>query len=295
MPAAVCLACENSDISAVTARAITRVRELDDVDLETLCARGGCEFEADEAGADHDHAQARHEQMPQRLAFVQRPQISHRIEIGVGNIEQAVARAGREHQMPVIERRAGGECNLARAAVDRAGAIGDQIDLLIGIELVRPEHQAVRSPGTLQIGFRQRRPLIRQMSFVVDQRDGLGEPVLTQRGCKLKAGVPGTDNDNRSYRHRNNPTASAQEQPMPFPLSSDAGWLASSSRRSCPRPERWLGAIWPQRWSGRKSPSVPRAGLRWRFAAKGGIVTPSHLRSNCRPDRDDRGDLHART
>ena len=82
---------------------------------------------------------------------------------------------------------------------------------------------------------------------------------------------------------------------MPFPLSSDAGWLASFSRRSCPRPEQWLGAISPHRWLGRKSLSVPRGGLRWHIADQAGIVTPSHLRSNCRATVMTRGNLHART
>ena len=54
IPAAVCLAWKNSEISAVTARAITRAAELDDIDLKALGARGRGEFQADESGADHD-------------------------------------------------------------------------------------------------------------------------------------------------------------------------------------------------------------------------------------------------
>ena len=53
-------------ISAVTARAITR-GELDHVDLEPLCARWP-RIEADEAGADHDYAQARHQRCRSALA-----------------------------------------------------------------------------------------------------------------------------------------------------------------------------------------------------------------------------------
>ena len=127
--------------------------EFDHVHLEPLCPRGGREFEADKTGADDDDALPRRNPVPQRFALIQRAQVSHRFEIGIWNIEQAVARAGRQHEMAVIERRAGGERDLARRAVDRNGAVDDQIDFLVVIEFFRPEHQGVRPAGSLQIGL----------------------------------------------------------------------------------------------------------------------------------------------
>ena len=106
-------------------------RELDDVDFEALGPGGRREFQADESGADHDDALTRSDVVAQGLALVERPQIAHAVEIGVGNIEQAIARAGRQYQMAVIERSAGGKQQLARSAVDRHRAIGDQIDVLV--------------------------------------------------------------------------------------------------------------------------------------------------------------------
>jgi hypothetical protein len=103
------------------------------------------------------------------LAVVEDAQITHIGQAGVGNIKQAVARAGRQHQMAVVESATGRELQLTRGAVDRSGMISDQFDVLVGIEFCRPEHQAVRPGGAFQVSLRQRRPLIRQMRFVIDQ------------------------------------------------------------------------------------------------------------------------------
>jgi hypothetical protein len=104
-------------------------------------------------------------------------------------------------------------------AIDRGGAVGDQFDVLVTIELVRAEHQAVRAARALQIGLGQWRPLIRQMRLVINQADALAKAMLPQRCRELKTRVAGADNENRSLRHRDNPTASTQESPMSSPLS----------------------------------------------------------------------------
>ncbi len=83
--------------------------ELDHVDLEPLGARRRGEFEADEAGADHHDMVVIGHTVAQRLALVEGAQVAHIREIGVGKIKQAVARAGREHEMAVVERSARGE------------------------------------------------------------------------------------------------------------------------------------------------------------------------------------------
>ena len=204
--------------------------EFDHIHLEALGPRGGGEFQPDEAGADHDDALARGNPPAQRLAFIERAQIAHVFETGVGNIEQAIARAGRQHQVPVIERGTRCELQLSRAAIDRDGAIGYQLDVLIAVEFVRPEHQAVRPAFAFQIGLRQWRPLVRQMGFIVEQADAPGKAMLAQRRRELKTRMAGADNEDRSLRHRDSPTGRAQGLPMSSASSSPIWCLPTSSR-----------------------------------------------------------------
>ncbi len=122
-----------------------------------------------------------------------------------------------------------------------AGAVGDQLDVLVAVKFVGPEHQAIRAARAFQIGLGQGWALIRQMRLVVDQADRLAIAMLAQRCRELETRVAGTGDENRSLRHRGNSAASARELPMLSPLSADFGLLASSfkQRRSWPRPERW--------------------------------------------------------
>src|ERR1035438_7285403 len=83
--------------------------ELDDIDLEALDPRGGGELESDEAGTDDDDMFAGGDAPAQILAVVEDTQIAYVGQIGVGNIEQAVACAGRQHQMAVVEQGTGRE------------------------------------------------------------------------------------------------------------------------------------------------------------------------------------------
>src|SRR5882724_12892717 len=103
--------------------------------------------------------------------------------------------------MPIIERRAGCEREPAGTAIDRSGAVGNQLDLLLAIEFVGAEHQAVRTTLALEIGFGQRRPLIGQMRLVVEQADALGKTMLPQRCRDLEARVTGADDQNCSLSH----------------------------------------------------------------------------------------------
>ena len=88
--------------------------EFDHVDFQALAPGGRGEFQSDEAGADHDDALAGSDPVPQRLAFVEGAQIAHALQIGVGNVEQAIARAGRQHQMTVVEEGTGAEQQFMR-------------------------------------------------------------------------------------------------------------------------------------------------------------------------------------
>ena len=176
------------------------VGELEHVDRESLDPRGGGELEADETRADHDHVLAGREARPQILAIVEDAQITHIRQSGIGKIQQAIACAGGKHEMAVVERATRSKLELARVAIDRHRMIGDQFDGLIGKEFLRPEHQAVGAAGAFQIGLRQRRPLIRQMRFIIDEDDPVLVAGLAQGGRDLKAGMAGADNHN-SLRH----------------------------------------------------------------------------------------------
>ena len=160
---------EFGNLSCHRARHHTRGK-LDHVDLEPLGARGRGEFKPDEAGADHHDALAGGDAGAQGLAFVEGTQVAHILEVGIGQVEQAVARAGGEHEMAIVERGARGELQLARGAVDRRPAIDDQFDVLVVIESFRAEHQGFRTTGPLQIPLRQRRPLVRQRGIARQDR-----------------------------------------------------------------------------------------------------------------------------
>ena len=138
----------------------------------------------------------RRDPLPQGLALVEDPQVAHVSQIGVGNVEQAIARAGGQHEMAVVQRGAGGEHQPARNAVDGDGAIADQLDVLIAVKFVRPEHQAVGPAFAFQIGLGQRRPLIRQMRLVIDQADALAKAMLPQRCRELETRMARAGDDN---------------------------------------------------------------------------------------------------
>jgi len=144
---------------------------------------------------------ARRESLPHILAVIEDAQIAHIRQVGVGNIEQAVTRAGRQHQVAVVEGSARRELQFARGTVNRNSMIGDQVDVLVCIEFCRPEHQAVRPAGAFQVSLGQWRPLIGQMRLVIDQIDGLLEARLSQRRRELKARMAGADDDNGSCHH----------------------------------------------------------------------------------------------
>ena len=152
-------------------------------------------------GADHHDMLRGADPLPQHLALIEVSQVTNIGKISVGQIEQAVAGTGRQHQMPVIKERAGGEHEPLRSAVDEGDAIADQFDVLVAIELVGPEHQAVGTPLALEIGLGQRRPLIGQMRLVVDQADTFAKAMLAQGDGNLETGVAGADDQDSFLGH----------------------------------------------------------------------------------------------
>ncbi len=170
--------------------------KFDDVDLKPFDPRRRRKLQPDEPRTDDDHMPARGNPPSQVFAVIEDAQISHVGQVGVRNVEKAIARASGEHQVAVIERRTRCEPHLARGAINPGGTIRNQFDVLIAIEFVWPEHQAVGPAGALEIGLRKRRPLIGQMPLVIDKGDTLAKTVLTQGDRELKACVPGADDQN---------------------------------------------------------------------------------------------------
>src|ERR1700722_1261325 len=170
--------------------------EFDHVDLKTLGAGGRGKFEADESGADHRDVSRDADPLAQRLALVEDAQVFDIGEVGVRQVEQAIARAGREHQMAIIKKAPRGEQQPVGGAIDKGGAVADQFDVLVAIEFVGTEHQAVWTPPAPQIRLGQRRPLIGQMRLVVDQADAFAKPMLAQGDGNLETGGGGGDDQN---------------------------------------------------------------------------------------------------
>ena len=106
MPAAAWRDWKNSEISAVTARAITRgASSMTSTSRPLPRAVAANSSPMKPAPITMTRWPGR-DLVPQGLAFVERPQVAHAVEIGVGDVKQAIARAGRQHQMAVIERTA---------------------------------------------------------------------------------------------------------------------------------------------------------------------------------------------
>src|SRR5665213_811801 len=137
--------------------------------------------------------------------------------------------------MAISKRGAGYEREPARGAIDRDSAIGDQLDILVAVEFIGPEHQAVRTAFALQIGLRQRRPLIRQMRLVIDQADAFLEAMLPQRCRELKARVTGADDQNWSLHHSVRPARREAAGYRDRARCCSASALACRSIRTTPR------------------------------------------------------------
>ena len=168
-----------------------------------LALRGGDrgEFQSDETGADDDDGPRLRQPRLERIGLRQRADIENALELRARQRQQPVARAEREHEMVIGERLAGSERDLLAGRIDRRDTrLRHQLDAVVAIEGVRPQPQRLQGHLALQIGFRQRRPLIRQPGLVADQDDPAVETVVAQRGGGLHAAMPRT-RDHHRLRH----------------------------------------------------------------------------------------------
>ena len=91
----------------------------------------------------------------------------------------------------------------ALPAIDRRHRVAvDQVDLLLGVKLGRPQPQIIDPGLTGEVGFRQRRALVGQNRLVADQHDAAGKALLAQRRRDLETGLAGADDGDDRSRHQ---------------------------------------------------------------------------------------------
>jgi hypothetical protein len=78
----------------------------------------------------------------------------------------------------------------------------DQVDLLLGVKLGRPQPQIISAGLTSEVRFRQWRALVRQGRLVANQHDAAGKAGVAQRGSSLETGLAGADDGDDRSRHQ---------------------------------------------------------------------------------------------
>ena len=73
---------------------------------------------------------------------------------------------------------------------------------MLGVELGGPQPQIIGPGLTSEVGFRQRRTLVRQNWLVADQYDAAGKAAIAQRGSSLETGLTGADDGDDRSRHQ---------------------------------------------------------------------------------------------
>ena len=157
---------------------------------------------------------------------------SARFEIGVGNIEQAITRAGRQHQVAVVERGPDAERQFVRAAVDRRPR-DRRSGRYSGRDRICPAGTSgCQARRSLQIGLGQRRPLVRadgshrsgarsvRQSHAGEATPQAESPHGRRRQSRLVLAQ-------RPFVIGTTQLRCAQELPMSSPRSADFGLLAS--------------------------------------------------------------------
>lgn len=127
------------------------------------------ELQPDEPAADHHDVARRFERGPQPVGVLAGAQHQDAFEVGTGHRQRTVARASGQHHMVVPQLRTVLEPDFRRVPVDRGDPAADQLDVLLGEVVLRPQHQLLGARAARQVRLRQRRPLIRHPRLVPDQ------------------------------------------------------------------------------------------------------------------------------
>ena len=160
-------------------------------------------FEADKAGADHDHLTNLGQPLAQHVGIGQGSQRQHAVQFGARDGERPTARPRGENKMVASHLAAGGQSQAPPGTVYRGdGFAGNQIDLLLLVKRFGPQPKLIQAAFAGEIGFRQGRALIRQYRLVADQHDATAETLLPQRRRRLKTGLAGADDRNDLSGHQ---------------------------------------------------------------------------------------------
>ena len=172
------------------------VGQFEDPDRLALTARDRREFEADKAGADDHDMLGGGEPLAQLVGFSEVAQITDAVELDPRQRRDAIACAGRQHEVVVAELFARGEAQLPPGAVDLGRPRARQVvDAVIAIERLRPHQQQIEADLALEVILGEGRALIGQHRLLTEQHDRAVETALAQRGGELKPGMPGPDDD----------------------------------------------------------------------------------------------------
>ena len=137
----------------------------------------------------------------QSINIIERPQFQNAGKVRALHRQPAWARARCDHQLVPADGGAGRKLNRAGIKVDpRGGDACQKIDPVLGIVFDRLQEQPVGVQLTLEIGLRQRRPLIGRLRLVADDRDGARKTAQPQRIGRLPTSLAGADDDDARGR-----------------------------------------------------------------------------------------------
>ena len=183
----------------------------DDVNLDISGAQCRCGLEPDKARADHDRAPRAVGQCNDGAGIGQRAQ---HVNMGLVRARYRQAhrlRAGRQQQAVVGDGLAAGRDDMTCAGVDRRDlGVEPQVDLRLGVEIIRPQRQPVlrRAAGEIILG--QVRPVHRRRRLGAQHHDAAAIILPPQHlGCGKARRATADDHDpGRAHRWRPSPAAS---------------------------------------------------------------------------------------
>ena len=128
--------------------------EADDVDLDISGAQRRRGLQPDKARADHDRAARAVGQGNDRAGIGQRAQHVNMRLVRARYRQPHRLRAGRQQQAVVGDGLAAGRDDMARVGVDRRDlGVEPQVDLRLGVEIIRPQRQPILRRAAGEIVF----------------------------------------------------------------------------------------------------------------------------------------------
>ena len=144
-------------------------------------------IQADEAGADDNDLARLVHALSQHIGVGEGAQRQHAIELGSGHGKRPASCTSREDEMIPGNFEAGGQPKARPLPIDRRHRVtADEVDLLLGVKLRRPQPQILHAGLTRQVRFGERWALVRQNRLVADQYDAAGEALWCKDAATWK-------------------------------------------------------------------------------------------------------------